>query len=195
MKKDDYAVILDFLPKGYAGSRRLEPIAQAVTTEQFTLLELRPKPGVTLKIGEKVFIGKEGRDKIDRVIGRINYRKLTATAQTELPKVIEKIVEEEEQRFIDFYNKAESITIREHQLDLLPGLGKKSLWEFLEERKKKLFESYADIKARVPSFPDPKKLIVKRILQELQEPQKRYLFVRHFTPQPRYHKFRKFGRG
>ncbi|NPA38179.1 MAG: DUF655 domain-containing protein, partial [Candidatus Nanohaloarchaeota archaeon] len=131
MKKDDYAIILDFLPKGYAGSRRLEPVAQAITTEQFTLLELRPKQGVSLRIGEKVYIGKEGREKIDRVLGRLTYRKLTATAQTELPKVIEAIVEENEKRFVDFYNKAESITIREHQLDLLPGLGKKSLWEFL----------------------------------------------------------------
>lgn len=194
MKKDDYAIIIDFLPRGYASSRRLEPIAQAITTKQFTLLELRPKPGVTLKIGEKVFIGKEGRDKIDKVISRLNYRRLTATAQTELPKVIENIVEEEEQRFVEFYNKAESITIREHQLDLLPGLGKKSLWEFLEERKKKPFESYSDIKERVASFPDPKKLIVRRIMQELQEPQKRYLFVRPFIQQPQQQRFRRFGR-
>ena len=62
---------------------------------------------------------------------------------------------------------------------MLPGLGKKILFEILEERKKKPFESFKDISDRVPFLKHPEKLIAKRIEQELSDPnQKYYLFVR-----------------
>ena len=192
--REEYAKILDFLPRGYARAKRQEPIAQAITTTKFVLLELIPKEGKTINIGEKVYIGPGERDKIRSILGRIPYSKLTGTAVSELQKAVEEIVTENEKRFVEFYNKAESISIREHQLDLLPGLGKKSLWDFLEERKKGEFKSFEDIKKRVPSFPDPKKLIIKGILQELEGNEKKYLFVEVYIPKPRKFQRRGFRR-
>jgi len=60
---------------------------------------------------------------------------------------------------------------------LLPGLGKKHTKEILEVRKEKEFESFEDIKKRIPSLPDPKKVIEKRLIEELTEIERHNLFV------------------
>jgi len=85
----------------------------------------------------------------------------------QLERLIEKIVKEKEQRFVDFFNKAEAINKRIHQIELLPGLGKKYTKEILNERKVKEFESFADIKKRISNLPFPEKAVEKRIFQEL----------------------------
>ena len=64
-----------------------------------------------------------------------------------------------------------------HQLELLPGLGKKHMWEIIDARKEKEFSSFADIKKRVKLMPDPEKAIIKRITQELKGNEKHRLFV------------------
>jgi putative nucleotide binding protein len=35
------------------------------------------------------------------------------------------MVKEQEERFVEFFNKAEPITTKLHQLELLPGIGKR----------------------------------------------------------------------
>lgn len=170
---EDYAIILDYLPLGRPDDERplykREPIAFGIGEKYFTLIELIPKKGVELKPYERVYIGKEKRDKIEYIKRRITYDELSAAAKSELPYVVEKIVEQNEKTFVDFFNKAGPITTRFHSLELLPGIGKKLMWEILEEREKKPFESFKDIEERVKTIPDPKKLIVKRILLELEE--------------------------
>ncbi len=189
-RRDEYAIILDYLPRGYAHGKASYPIAQALGTINLTLLELKPKANVSLNIGEKVYIGQGERDKIESIIKRLSYNKLTITAQNELENAVAKIVEEREKDFVDFFNKAESINIREHQLDLLPGMGKKTLWQILEERKKSPFTSFEDIKKRVHTIVDPKRMIVKRILEEIKGKEKIYLFARP-PIFPRKHRFLK----
>ncbi len=182
---EEYAIVLDYLPKGKAHAFKQEPIAQVIGTDYFTLLEVVPKR--ELKIQEKVYIGKEKREAIERVKRRISYKQLTANAQAELEKAIETIVEEKKDKFLKFYNESVAITIKLHQLELLPGLGKKHLMDILAEREKKPFSSFEDISTRVKLMPDPKKAIVKRIVMELQgENVKYYLFVRPFKPRPRF---------
>mgnify|MGYP000061754002 FL=1 len=173
---EEFALVLDYLPRGKHGLKD-EPTALVIGTKYFTLLEVIPNK--ELKIFEKVYIGKENRDKIKFIKRRISYDELTAAAQAELEAAVEKIVKENPKRFLDFYNNAQPITIRMHQLELLPGLGKKHLVDILEEREKKPFESFEDIEKRVPLMPDPLKAIIKRIIEEIQGPeQKHYLFVR-----------------
>ena len=75
-------------------------------------------------------------------------------------------VQEREQEFVDFFNKADAINTRIHQFELLPGFGKKHTQSILEARKEKPFESFEDIKNRVTNLPDPAKAIEKRIFQE-----------------------------
>lgn len=173
---EEYALVLDYLPKGKHGLKG-EPLALVIGTKYFTLLEVIPSE--ELKIFEKVYIGKDKRDKIKFIKRRISYDELTAAAQAELEAAVENIVKEDSKRFLDFYNNAQPITIRMHQLELLPGLGKKHLIDILEERAKQPFKSFEDIEKRIPLMPNPLKAIIKRILEEIQEPeQKHYLFVR-----------------
>ena len=179
---EEYAYILDYLPHGRPGQKsfKIIPIALAVGETEFKLFELIPKPNVPLIVGERVYIGKdkEKRKKIEHVKRRIAYKDLTHAAQLELPYVIEEIVKKREQDFVKFFNEAHPITTRLHMLELLPGLGKKTMWAVLEERKKKPFESFEDIKKRVKLVHNPEKLIVNRILYEIQHRYEKYkIFV------------------
>ena len=142
------------------------------------MLELVPRRGVSLEQNEKVYIGPEKRDKIYYISGRIQRDKLTESAKIQLQEFIEKEVAEQEKKFVDFFNNAQAINTRLHQIELLPGFGKKHTKEILEAREMKPFESFEDIRKRLPSIPDPKKAVEKRIEEELTERQRFNLFVR-----------------
>ncbi|MBI2971570.1 MAG: DUF655 domain-containing protein [Candidatus Aenigmarchaeota archaeon] len=177
MTKEENCIVLDFLPHGYADRRHAEPTAQAIGTQFFTLLELVPREDITLRQEEEVYIGDGKRDKIRFIKGQVEYKSLTNVAQRVLVETIEKLVRHNEQRFVEFFNKATTITPRMHQFQLLPGVGKKHLMDILDERRKKPFESFDDISKRVKLFPDPVKSVVKRVQQELENDEKYYLFV------------------
>ena len=179
--KEETAIVLDFLPNGYHYDDRpmymKTPIAQALGKEHFVLLELVPKKGIHLQPLEDVYIGEGKRDKIHHIVGKIQLDKLTATAKSGLELVIRDIIRQNEKRFIEFFNKAQPLGTRMHQLELLPGLGKKHMWQIIEIREEKPFESFADLKNRVKLMPDPEKTIIKRIMQELQSSEKHKIFV------------------
>ena len=179
--KEDTVVVLDFLPNGYPfdtrPSYRKTPIVQAIGKLRFTLLELVPRKDVFLQPLEEVYIGEGKRDRIHHIIGKLSVEKLTATAKTELDFVVAEIVKKNEKQFIEFFNRAIPLTTRMHQLELIPGLGKKHMWEIIEKRDEKLFESFADLRSRIKLMPDPEKAIVKRILQEMTGEEKHKLFV------------------
>lgn len=175
--KEERCIILDFLPSGYPDRRHPEPIAQAISTKFFKLLELVPKEGVDLKQEEEVYIGEGKRDKIKFIRGTLSTKDLTNVAMSNLPSVVELLVEKNEKRFVEFFNKAGAVTPRMHQLQLLPGIGKKHVIDILDERRKKPFESFKDLIDRVKLFPSPVKTLTKRILDELQGNEKYCLFV------------------
>ncbi|MEM5804916.1 MAG: DUF655 domain-containing protein [Candidatus Aenigmatarchaeota archaeon] len=176
--RDDNVIVLDFLPRGRSDDRRAEPIAQVLGEKYFSLLEVVAKRDVTLKHGDKVYIGEEKRDQIDHIKRRITVNELTTFAKSELPFVVQKLVKEKEADFVGFFNKAQPVSTRLHQLELLPGIGKKHMWDIINERKKGPFTSFEDLKKRVALLPDPMGAIVKRILEELENENVRYrLFV------------------
>ena len=116
------------------------------------------------------------------IIGRIGFEELTASAKSELPSVISKIVENREKWFVNFFNTARAITPRMHALELVPGIGKKYMWQVINERQRKPFESFEDLQKRT-ELPNPVKLITKRVMEELEGDSKYRLFttgtVRH----------------
>ena len=179
--KEENAIVLDFLPNGYPFDERpmymKTPVAQALGREHFILLELVPKKGMHLNMYEEVYIGDGKRDKVHHIAGKIPLSKLTRTAKSELDFAIKDIVNKNEKRFVDFFNSARPLSTRMHQIELLPGVGKKHMWEILNAREEKPFESFEDLKKRVKLIPDPEKLIIKRILQELDGTEKHKLFV------------------
>jgi len=175
--KEENCIILDFLPNGYPDRRHAEPIAQALGTNSFSLLELVPRENVTLHSQDEVYIGDGKRDKIRFIRGQLSYSELTNMSRMLLPEMVEEIVKRNEKKYIEFYNKATIVTPRMHQFQLLPGVGKKHLMDILDERRKKPFSSFDDLRERVKLFPDPMKTIVRRIVDELEKDEKYALFV------------------
>ena len=108
--KEEYAIVLDYLSRGYSSSYSGEPIAQAIGTTRFTLLELVPRDGVFLKLRQRVYIGPEERKEVKFIKGRLDYTKLTNGARTELPTLIDKIVLENE--YINFFDPSKENMVR-----------------------------------------------------------------------------------
>jgi len=175
--KDDYAIVLDFLPHGKATDRRAEPLAQAIGDKFFNLLELVIKEGLDVKVGDRLYIGDDKREQVEYIRGRISYAELTNYAKGELERIITEVVDKDEKRFVGFFNVAGPITTRLHSLELLPSIGKKHMWQIISERKKKLFESFAELQQRVDMLPDPKRIIIRRIIDELEGKDRHRLFV------------------
>ncbi len=181
-KYEDYGYVLDFLPEGHPEEQKpaqyREPIAQLLGERYLTLLEVVPREDVNVSPQEKVYIGQKGREKIERVKRRVDYDELTSAGKAELPPVIEKIIEDNKGRYLKFFNEAQPITSRYHQFELIPGIGKKLMWAIIEERENKPFESFDELKERVKSLPNPKDMLVKRIVKELKGEDKYSIFTR-----------------
>ncbi len=186
-KTEEKAIVLDYMPSGKSSALKSEPIAQVIGKEFFTLLEVTPKVGKGFSIGEEIYVGKDEREKVELIKGRITYKDLTSNSMAELNDTIEDIVESDKEKFLKFFNTARPISLKRHQFELLPGMGKKHVLAALDEREKKSFESFEDIDKRVKGMPDPKKAIVRRILEELEGPEdKHYLFVRPPSPPKKF---------
>jgi putative nucleotide binding protein len=173
-----HAVVLDYLPHGRASDDRPQykksPLAYAIGEAAFTLYELTLADDADVGIGDRVVVAPpEERTATDR-IRELGYDDLSNAANSELEYVVEEIVERHERRFVDFYNDAQPITLRLHQLNLLPGIGKKLRNDVLDERKRKPFESFDELEERISGLHDPKGVIVDRILEELRDEDLKY---------------------
>jgi len=170
--REKKVIILDYLPNGYSGMRKIESIAQAIGFSQFTLLEL--SVGKEVAHGEIVDLGNESI-----VLGirrKLQEKELTNYAKGQFEHYIEKDVKARESEFVTFFNKATRLSIRTHQLELLPGIGKKHIQIILKERKVP-FKSFEDIRKRTGMTVDVEKLIAKRIAQEMKGDEKNNLFL------------------
>lgn len=186
---DEYAFVLDFMPLGNPYDKhtfhKTNPVVQGIGSKYFTLVEIVPPRGVMLNIGERVAISPTPRGNELKVFDRLMYEDLTTIARSNLERIVRDIVVEKERVFSEFFNVAEAINIRLHSLELLPGIGKKTLMIILDERKKKPFENFEDIKKRV-KISDPVKILTERIIMEIQRTEKYYLFVEPYPPSPNY---------
>jgi putative nucleotide binding protein len=178
-KYEEYAYVLDYTLRGKSSTVRGREglIVQGIGEEHLTLLELLGVQNMNFEVGERVYIGREGRDKVISVLGRLEYNDISQSAKNDLPTIVEKIVIRNEKRFVDYVNNAQPITPRIHALELIPGIGKTYMMNIIKEREKKRFESFADIQSRV-GLRDPAKLIVKRIVDEIAGQARMNLFVR-----------------
>ncbi len=178
LKREEHAVVLDFLPAGKAGEATKEPVAQLLGTTYFTLLEVVIKSGVSVAPGQTVYVGRGVRDHVEFIRGRVKYNDLTLTAQREAQAQIHKIVLSREQDFIGFLNRAGALNIRTHSLELLPAIGKKHLDAIIRAREEKPFTSFDDVHARVSGLGRIEDFFVARIIEELRGESKYYLFTK-----------------
>ena len=174
--KDEYIMVLEFLEHGHSDGRD-DRVAQGIGKDNYSLLEVVMREDERPKGGEELYIGDGDRDKVEFIKRRIGYDELTGNAQKELKYVLQELVSQKEDEFVEFFNEATPVTPRRHAFELLPGIGTKHMQALLDEREKEEFESFEDIKERVPSVPDPQETVNDRILEELKGETKNKLFV------------------
>lgn len=178
---ENFAYVLDYLPHGRQTERGFhrEPLALAIGEDELKLLELVPRVGVTLVAGERIaLLPRDGvAPPIDHVRRRIGHEELTVAARSELPATLERIVRSNSAKYLRFFNEAPAVSRRFHLLELLPGIGKKTMQQIVDERRRAPFQSFDEIEERL-HLKDPERLIVGRIEQELSGVEDKYrLFV------------------
>jgi putative nucleotide binding protein len=176
---EEYAYALDFLPRGKSIviKGREGPIVQAIGEERLTLLELLALDNQNIESIEKLKIGREGRDKILSVLGKLSYEELTTEAKNQLPIVCEIIVRSGEVKYVAYFNELQPLTPRLHGLELIPGIGKTFMKLIVQNREKKQFTSFEDIQSRI-GLREPAKLVAKRIVEELSGGSRINIFVK-----------------
>jgi putative nucleotide binding protein len=178
-----HAVVLDYLPHGRPDDDRPQykksPVAYALGEADFRLVELVLADDADVGIGDRLVIEPpSASDDVDR-IRDVDFEDLSNAARSELEYVVEDVVDRNERRFVDFYNDAQPITLRLHQLNLLPGIGKKLRNNILDQRKRGPFESFEDLEERVSGLHHPRDVLVERIMEELRDDDLKYkAFVR-----------------
>lgn len=177
------AVLLDYLPHGRSEDDRprhqKSPVAYGLGTDNFRLYECTVDADAGVNIGDQVVVEPlEERDAVEEA-HRIAYEDLSGGAQSELEYAVGELIDGDERRFVDFYNDAQPITLRLHQLNLLPGIGKKLRNAILDERKRGPFEDFDDVHDRVSGLHNPKDVLVERIIEEIRDEDLKYrIFVR-----------------
>jgi len=178
-KYEEYAYVLDFTSQGKSKTvhGRDGIIIVALGEERLTLLEILGVDDSTFDIGEKIYIGKDGRTNVQSVLGKLDYEQITGTAQSELENVVNTIVTKNEQRFVDYINNAQPLTPRKHSLELIPGIGKTYLKLIIEQIDKQKFLNYKDMEERA-GLKEPVNHLSKRILEEITGETQFRLFVK-----------------
>jgi putative nucleotide binding protein len=183
-KYEEYAWTLAYLSEGSPTDpnpfSQREPVIQALGEIWFTLLELTPKRGVNIEPLVRIGIGKDNRKVINRIKRRIGFDDLASSSERVLEDCIIEIVNKQEFRFVNWFNKASLVTSRMHSFKLLPGIGTTHLENLISERTKVNFTSFEDIASRT-KVSDPRKLIIARIMKELTNIDEKY---RLFTRKP-----------
>ena len=84
-KFEEYAYVLDFKSRGYSSTvrGRIGIIVTAIGKDRLTLLEILGLENSTFDVGERIYIGKEGRTKVQSVLGKIDYAKISDSAQSD----------------------------------------------------------------------------------------------------------------
>lgn len=186
-KLENNIMVLDYLPegKGFGQTKQREPIVQGIGTTWFSILEITAERGGGFKQLAEYSVPKGVESgPLKKVKRRISINDLTNTGHEVLNEAILKIIKKNEKRFVSFFNKAQPITNRIHSLQLIPGIGKKLMWEIIDDRKRLPYLSFSDIEERV-KISDIRKMIMNRIMQELEEEQKHRLFTASSEPNPR----------
>ena len=178
-KYEEFAYVLDFLPRGKSVviKGREGPVVQAIGEERLTLLELLAMENQSFEVGEKVKIGKEGREKIISVLGKLTFEELTSESKGVLSTVVEDLVKANEAKYVAYFNELQPLTPRLHGLELIPGIGKTFMREIISTREKQPFASFEDIQNRV-GLREPSKMVAKRIVEELSGGSRISLFVK-----------------
>ena len=140
--------------------------ARIVGTDYFTLMDLDLYDDVSVKVQDKIPLGKES-DYVKQERAHLSYDDLSKDQEFELEKAVNSIVIANEPKYVKFFNDQSKDASKLHFLD---DISRKSGSKILSEKELNGdFESFEDIDNRISFIDSSKELIVKRVLYELIE--------------------------
>ena len=82
-----------------------------------------------------------------------------------------------EMKYLGYLNNIQAVTPRLHGIEMIPGVGRKTMGQILKERDKQLFTNFNDLHLR-GRLKEPVTQIAKRIIEEISGSSKINLFVK-----------------
>ena len=142
-----------------------------VTEPALHVIRLRPKPNSGLQaVGARIFMGIDHskREVVQDILGFARIRDLSNGASTELPIVIQQIIEDSPDVFVQqFFNRAGNLSLKMHAFELLSGVGSKKALEMVASRGRVGWESFAQLDEDCGI--NAAKLLAKRFVSEIED--------------------------
>ena len=142
-----------------------------VTEPALHVIRLRPKPESAIQmVGDRIYMGIDHtqRDVVQDVLGFARIRDLSNAASIELPIVIQQIIEESPDVFIQqFFNRAGNLSLKMHAFELLPGVGNKKAMEMVASRGRVGWENFAQLDEDCNI--NAAELLAKRFVSEIED--------------------------
>ncbi|MCH2434930.1 MAG: DUF655 domain-containing protein [Candidatus Poseidoniaceae archaeon] len=142
-----------------------------VTEPALHVIRLRPKPDSAIQmVGDRIYMGIDHtqRDVVQDVLGFARIRDLSNAASIELPIVIQQIIEESPDVFIQqFFNRAGNLSLKMHAFELLPGVGNKKAMEMVASRGRVGWENFAQLNEDCNI--NAAELLAKRFVSEIED--------------------------
>ena len=116
---------------------------------KFLLGRYRPKnTGGVLQLSQRVYVGVDSSKRVEvgDIIGMARLDRMSSGAEKDLPIVIQRFIEENEDYFIkSFYNPAGFLSLKQHSYELLHGIGNKKATQMVEKRGSSGFTSFEQL--------------------------------------------------
>lgn len=148
-----------------------EAVIVVVTEPSLHVIRLRPKPGTGLRsVGERIYMGidHDKREVVQDILGFARIRDLSNSASVELPVVIQQIIEDSPDVFIQqFFNRAGNLSLKMHAFELLPGVGNKKAMEMVSSRGRAGWDNFAQLNEDCNI--NAQELLAKRFVSEIED--------------------------
>tara|TARA_X000000368_G_C22937400_1_gene670510 strand:+ start:366 stop:968 length:603 start_codon:yes stop_codon:yes gene_type:complete len=142
-----------------------------VTEPALHVIRLRPKPNSGLQaVGARIFMGIDHskREVVQDILGFARIRDLSNGASNELPIVIQQIIEDSPDVFVQqFFNRAGNLSLKMHAFELLSGVGSKKALEMVASRGRVGWESFAQLDEDCGI--NAAELLAKRFVSEIED--------------------------
>ena len=142
-----------------------------VTEPALHVIRLRPKSGADLQmVGARIYMGIDHskREVVQDILGFARIRDLSNAAATELPVVIQQMIEDSPEVFIQqFFNRAGNLSLKMHAFELLSGVGNKKAMEMVAKRGRAGWENFSQLDEDCNIAAS--ELLAKRFVSEIQD--------------------------
>ena len=142
-----------------------------VTEPAMHIIRLKPKPNSDLQtVGKKLYMGDDSSksEVVQEILGFARIRDLSNRASTELPIVIQQMIEDSPDVFINqFYNRAGNLSLKMHAYELLPGVGNKKAMEMVVNRGRAGWENFEQLNNECGIV--GQELLAKRFVSEIND--------------------------